>query len=68
MRLNAPSTPITGTIITSMLEKFKSELFGSLIEKFFLKIGNLYFTTLKLTPCINGTNRFPFFLNFGNIL
>ncbi len=68
MRLSSPSTPTTGTIITSTVEKFKSEFLGSFIEKFFLKIGNLYFTTLKLTPCINGTRSAYFLLSNGNIL
>lgn len=66
MRFNSPSTPTTGTINTSIFENFINEFLGSFIENFFLKIGSLYFTTLKLTPCINGTKTLLFFRKFGN--
>lgn len=55
IRLNAPSTPRTGTIAKSILEILAKEFFGSLILNFFLNKGSLNFTILKLLPSINGT-------------
>ncbi len=56
-------TPKTGTIAISTLTNLKKELPGSFIENLFSHNGSLYFTILKLTPSINGTNMLYFFLN-----
>lgn len=66
--LKSPSTPMTGTTITSTFCLSLQELAGSKILNLFFQTGNLYFTNLKLTHSINGTYIILFRLSFGKIV